>query len=183
MAIVLASASPRRAQLLKMITEDFEIIVSDTDESLPCDFRPEEGVAILALRKASSVFQQRPKDIVIGADTVVALQHTILGKPKDRQDAVRMLGMLQGTSHWVHTGVAVLSVCGERSFVSSAKVTFSPMSRHEIDDYVCSGECDDKAGAYAVQGLGSRFVEQIAGDFYTVMGLPVNRLYHLLNQL
>ena len=94
-----------------------------------------------------------------------------------------MLGLLQGKSHRVHTGVAVLSGSRELTFVSSAKVTFSPMSRKEIDFYVCSGECDDKAGAYAVQGLGSRFIEGIVGDFYTVMGLPVSRLYHLLNNL
>ncbi|MEG1773374.1 MAG: Maf family protein [Oscillospiraceae bacterium] len=183
MSLILASSSPRRQELLRLITDDFLIDPPTCDEALPHGIQPEDGVAVLAMRKASDVFARHPDELVIGADTVVALGRTLLGKPRDRDDAARMLSLLSGCAHRVYTGVCVLSGEYERTFVSSARVHFSPMSAQEIADYTASGECEDKAGAYAIQGRGARFIDRIDGDYYAVMGLPVCRLYQLLRDL
>ncbi|MEG2174186.1 MAG: Maf family protein [Oscillospiraceae bacterium] len=183
MALVLASASPRRRALLRLITPAFEVAISHTDETLPARISPSDAVALLALRKARAVWEQRPNDIVIGADTIVALGRDILGKPQDATEAAAMLRRLSGKTHRVYTGVSILDSRAEHSFVSWAEVQFSRMTEEEILDYARTGEGHDKAGSYAIQGQAARFIKGIKGDYYTVMGLPVCRLYHLLHKL
>lgn len=183
MQVVLASASPRRRELLRLICPEFSVEVPRCAEDLPHGISPASAVAALALRKAKEVSARLPERIVIGSDTAVALGRRILGKPQNRDEAQAMLRDLAGRSHRVHTGVAVLRGNRERTFVSSADVTFAPMSREEIAAYAASGECDDKAGSYAVQGMGARFIERVNGDFYAVMGLPLCPLYRVLVEL
>ncbi len=182
MAFILASASPRRFELLKLITEDFSVVTSQVDETLKPGIMPQQAVISLAQRKAEAVAEQYPGDIVIGADTVVALGHTIFGKPHDRQEAAQMLTALSGKTHQVHTGVCIWHAGEADSFSQMAQVTFAEMDKREIARYVASGEPDDKAGAYGIQGLGARFIARIQGDYYTVMGLPVQALYQALRQ-
>jgi septum formation protein len=182
MRLILASSSPRRRELLRLITADFSVLPADADESLPPGTPAAQAAQILARRKAQAVAQKHPHDAVLGADTVVALGDAILGKPSDIPDAMRMLRLLAGKTHLVHTGVCLLQPGEARQFVSSAAVTFAPMSEREISFYAACKEPADKAGAYAVQGVGARYIERIEGDYYAVMGLPVCRLYRLLSQ-
>lgn len=182
MALILASASPRRFELLRLITENFSVVTSQADEVLLPGLAPQQAVMLLAQRKAEAVAAQRPGDIIIGADTVVALGDEIFGKPRDRKEAAEMLGALSGRTHAVHTGVCIWYKGTADCFSQVAKVTFARMDKQEIADYVASGEPDDKAGAYGIQGLGARFIARIEGDYYTVMGLPVQTLYQALRQ-
>jgi septum formation protein len=126
------------------------------------------------------VFSNHPDDLILGADTIVTLEGEVLGKPADRDDARRMLKRLSGRSHRVYTGVCLMAFNQKTVFAQWADVTVAPLTEEEISVYVETGECDDKAGAYAVQGLGSRFIEKIDGDYYTVVGLPVQNLYRVL---
>lgn len=183
MAIVLASASPRRKELLAHITEDFEVITSAADETLPESILPRDAVMLLAEKKAAWVAEKVPEKTVIGSDTVVAVDDMILGKPSDDNDAKRMLGMLSGREHEVYTGVCVIKGDRREIFFDMAKVKFAAMTEEEIDCYVSSGECRDKAGAYAIQGLGARYIEYISGDYYSVVGLPVRKLYKTLSNM
>lgn len=183
MALILASASPRRKELLRLINEDFEIVTSQVDETLPGGIPPEQAVILLAQKKARAVAEIRPGDTVIGADTVVALDGAILGKPKNDDNAAAMLKALSGKKHMVYTGVCVISPEGESCFAGSASVKFAEMSQSEIAQYIASGECRDKAGAYGIQGIGARYIEYIEGDYYSVMGLPVHLLYEQLKRL
>ncbi len=179
--IILASASPRRRELLGLITGDFAVVVSDVDEASDIT-DPAELVRHLAERKASDVFAQRQDDIVIGADTVVYIDGKILGKPADDAQARAMIGLLQGNTHVVHTGVCVLSA-GAKSVKSCAtEVTFAPMKQEEIDRYIAAGDVLDKAGAYAIQGNAAPFIERINGCFFNVVGLPLNMLYGMLQE-
>lgn len=180
---ILASSSPRRQQLLALLREQFEVLPADCDERFADGTPPEQAVALLAERKATAVAAARPDALVIGSDTVVALGQSIFGKPRDAAHAAQMLRALRGQAHTVHTGVCVICP-GEppRTAVESTRVRFAPMSEREIDFYVRSGEPMGKAGAYGIQGLGARFVSGIEGDYYTVMGLPVHRLYRLLTE-
>lgn len=180
MKLILASGSPRRRELLAHITTAFEVVVSDVDEHIHEVLSPEEFVAALAERKALAVAEQHPDALVIGMDTVVVLGDEILGKPADEAEAIRMLTRLSGRSHRVLTAVYLCHPQGGQGFVSSTEVQFAPLSAEEIAAYVATGEPMDKAGAYGIQGLGSRFVAGIRGDYYTVMGLPVQKLYQLL---
>lgn len=182
MRIVLASASPRRRELLAQLGWEFEVIVSDVEElitkTLPC-----EVVEELSYIKAKDVFEKTEGDVlVIGSDTVVAYGDKILGKPKDRQDAAETLAMLAGNGHHVYTGVTLFKREGEqvssKTFHEATGVEFYSMTPEEIAWYVGTGECDDKAGSYAIQGLGGRFVKSIEGDYNNVVGLPIARLYH-----
>lgn len=182
MAFILASASPRRFELLKLITENFSVVTSQADETLEHGILPQQAVVLLAQRKAEAVAMQHPDDVIIGADTVVALDQTIFGKPRDRQEATEMLEALSGRTHEVHTGVCIWYKGRVDCFSQMAKVTFAGMDKQEIADYVASGEPDDKAGAYGIQGLGARFIARIEGDYYSVMGLPVQALYQALRQ-
>ena len=174
--IILASKSPRRQELIRHITEDFEVIVSEAEETLPDGITPEEAPVYLAAVKARAVAATCPDRIVIGADTVVILNGRLLGKPRDRDDAVQMLRSLSGKTHTVITGCTVIRGGRERSFGERTRVTFYPLSDREIEEYIATGDPFDKAGSYGIQGRGCLFVKGIEGDYFNVMGLPVGRL-------
>ena len=180
--IILASASPRRQELLRLITDEFAVMPTNVDETLPDNTGPEEAVRTLALRKArAAVGGTKSGDIVVGSDTiVVAPNGHILGKPCDRQEAADMLRTLSGSVHRVVTGAAVLCGGKETVFTSDASVTFCEMTDDEIDAYLDTGEPFDKAGAYGIQGRGARYITGISGDYYAVVGLPVQKLYKVL---
>ena len=184
MRIILASASPRRRELLAQIGLDFEVKVSNVEEKAEAT-DVEALVEELSGQKAKAVLMEIPEDerdvLVIGADTVVAIGNEILGKPKDRQDAERMLRALSGREHQVYTGVTLLYRQGiqvkRRTFHEATKVCFYPMTAEEIDFYAATSEPMDKAGAYGIQGVFARYVQGIEGDYNNVVGLPVGRLY------
>ncbi len=182
MALILASASPRRFELLKLITKDFLVVTSQADETLPSGILLPQAVMLLAQRKAEAVAVQHPGDVIIGADTIVALGDRIFGKPCDRGQAADMLAALSGKTHEVYTGVCICHAGKADCFCGITGVTFAELNCQEIADYVASGEPADKAGAYGIQGLGARFITGIAGDYYTVVGLPVQALYQALRQ-
>ncbi len=176
MKIILASASPRRCQLLSLIAPDFAVLASQVDEGVDGSLPPKKQCGQLALRKARAVAALHPNDIIIGADTIVAISGLVLGKPENDEDARRMLRMLSGKTHKVYTGVAILAPGVKDLFCSVTDVTFYPLAPQMIDDYVATGEPADKAGAYGIQEKGALLVKRIDGDFYNVMGLPVARL-------
>lgn len=180
--LILASASPRRRELLALSGYDFKVIPSNCDESVKGWLTVEALVEELARLKAEDVAKNHSGDVVIGSDTVVAIDGEVLGKPKDENDAKRMLRRLSGRVHTVSTGVAILSQKGAEVFSQTAKVEFYELSEQEIEAYVASKECMDKAGAYGIQGLGALLVKGIDGDFYTVMGLPVAALCRRLRK-
>lgn len=185
MNIILASASPRRRELLeRMGIKDFSIVVSDADETLDESLSPAEQVEQLSRLKADAVSAEvnDPDALIIAADTVVALDGTILGKPSDEEDAFRMLSALSGVRHHVYTGVTVMQ--GDRILTrhETTSVDFRPLEPEEVELYIATGECMDKAGAYGIQGYGALLVEGINGDYYNVMGLPVVCLSKMLNE-
>ena len=181
MGMILASGSPRRKEILENAGYIFEIITADADETLPKKLSPEEAVKYLAELKGEAVKKDNG-GVVISADTVVAFGENILGKPKNEEDAKRMLKMLSGKVHSVYTGVCVQD--GEKKITFSEKtdVKFYELSSQEIDDYVLTGEPMDKAGAYGIQGKGAVLVEKIDGDYLNVVGLPLARLSRILKQ-
>lgn len=181
--LILASKSPRRKELLSLITTDFEIIPAKNDEIADPSLPPDKFVEALAAAKAEEVAALYPEDTVIGSDTVVSAKGEILGKPKDKADAFRMLSLLSGTDHSVFTGVAVIKNGEIHSFTEETKVKFFDLDEFEIERYIATGEPFDKAGAYGIQDLGALLVEGISGDYYNVMGLPVGRLSRLLKEL
>lgn len=178
--LILASKSPRRRELLSLITKDFEIKSADVDETLPKEIKPAKAVEYLSKIKAQPF--DNGADTVIGADTVVAVDNQILGKPADRKQAFDMLKMLSGRYHSVFTGVTVISPKGTVTFSVETKVKFFELSDNEIHNYIATGECDDKAGAYGIQGKGALLVERIEGDYFNVVGLPVSLLNKQLEQ-
>lgn len=173
---VLASASPRRRELLGVAGLEFDVVVSNADEAVPEGISPEEAAVLTAEKKAEAVQTLCPDACVIGADTTVVLDGEVMGKPADRADAVRMLRMLSGREHYVLTGVCLLYKDKKVTFVQRTAVRFYELSEDEINDYVDSGEPMDKAGAYGIQGLGCKLVEGIEGDYFNVVGLPVARV-------
>lgn len=175
--IILASASPRRKELMELAGYDFEVICSDIVEVVPEKAMPQEVVMSLALQKAQAVAAEHKEAVVIGSDTVVALDGKILGKPHSEQEACEMLRSLSGRTHKVFTGVAI--VCGGKvkNFFDETDVEFYSLGDDEIKKYVATGEPTDKAGAYGIQGKGSVLVKRINGDFFSVMGLPIAKLY------
>ena len=188
--IVLASASPRRRELLSKLGVPFEVIVSDTDENIECA-DPCSLVKELALLKARDVYQKITGDssdsclIVIGADTVVDLNGTVLGKPKDKADAERMLRGLSGNAHQVHTGIALIvrdasGAVTEISDSETSTVHVDTLNDSEISSYIATGEPFDKAGSYAIQGAFAPYISSIQGDYYNIVGLPLNKLYSIL---
>lgn len=185
MDIILASKSPRRRALLEQMgVRDFRIITPDIDEHMDRALPPAELVRQISLEKARAVAAQAdPNTVVIAADTVVALDGAVLGKPADEEEAFRMLSLLSGNRHQVYTGLTVLR--GEQVFSQweETAVTFRPLTAEEIEAYIATGEPMDKAGAYGIQGYGSLLIEGISGDYYNVMGLPVCRLGQILGQL
>lgn len=192
MKILLASASPRRKELLAQIGLDFEVRVSQVEEKVTQVSAP-LVVEELSSQKAEAVLAQFEKTaealseeaveavLVIGADTVVAVGDRILGKPSGAEEAAEMLSLLSGNTHEVCTGVTLLYKTAEgvrrKTFHETTKVTFYPMSEREISDYISTGDCMDKAGAYGIQGFCARYIKGIEGDYNNVVGLPVGRLY------
>ena len=178
--LILASASPRRKELLTQAGYRFEIIPATCEETVPAGLTPKDVVEGLAYQKALDVFAMHPDSTVIGADTVVCFDGEILGKPHDEVDAARMLKLLSGQTHEVRTGFALLGKGVE--FVSSeaAMVTFFHLSDAQIQNYIATGEPMDKAGAYGAQGKAALFVRGIDGDFFNVMGLPLCLLGQML---
>lgn len=181
--LILASQSPRRQELLRLIAPEFEIFAADVDEYIESGTSPDEAVMGLALKKARTVADLRPDDTVIGADTVVVLDRKILGKPRDNADAAGMLRMLASNTHTVYTGVCIIQNGIETAFFEATDVTFTDMTEKEIAAYVETGEPLDKAGAYGIQGAAAPFISGIRGDFYNVMGLPVSTLYRRLQAI
>ncbi len=182
--LILASASPRRSELLRAAgISDFMVRIADIDESLRPDESPDAYVLRLSREKAQAVLLPDCDEIVIGADTTVVIGHEIAGKPVDAADARRMLQALSGQWHEVLTGVSILR--GEQSLseLETTRVKFSELSSAEIDWYVATGEPMDKAGAYGIQGHASRFIERIEGNYANVVGLPVQRVYRMLRDL
>lgn len=179
--LILASSSPRRRAFLKQLGLRFRIVVPDTDERPRPDERPIDFARRAAQDKARAVAQRAgTRPIVIAADTIVVLGRTILGKPRSAADARRMLKLLSGRTHEVMTGVCVRCGSAEQSFVARTRVEFKKLTRQEIDFYVDSGEPMDKAGAYAIQGIGSFLVRAIRGSYTNVVGLPVAELLDVL---
>lgn len=190
MKYILASASPRRKELLEQIGLKFEIIPACGEEVIQYE-KPEEVVMDLSRQKAEEIAKKRTEitipEVIIGADTVVAYKDTILGKPKDKGDAYRMISLLQGNSHKVYTGVTLILRSGEEttvhSFFEETKVTMYPMSEAEREWYIDTKEPFDKAGGYGIQGKCAIFIEKISGDYNNVVGLPVARIYQELLKL
>lgn len=179
MRFILASASPRRKELLEQIGVKFDILPATGKEVITKEL-PGEVVMELAKQKAEEVAKTAGADaLVLGADTVVAYEGKILGKPKDEADALRMLTMLSGREHEVYTGVALIDNRDQsmENFFERTKVTMYPVSEEEIRDYIAGDEPMDKAGAYAIQGLGAKFIQKIEGDYNNVVGLPIGRIY------
>lgn len=185
MDIILASQSPRRRELLeRMGVRDFRIVTPNIDEHMDRNLPPEELVRRISLEKALAVQAQEGNGpIIIAADTVVALDGAVLGKPADQLEAFKMLSTLSGCRHQVYTGMTVLRGEERHTVSEETTVTFRELSGEEIDRYIATGEPMDKAGAYGIQGYGALLVEGIQGDYYNVMGLPVCRLGCLLRQL
>ena len=183
MKVILASRSPRRRELLGKIIEKFDIVTCDADETLPEEVHPREGVGILAIRKGQAVLPLVEVDcLIISSDTLVELDGIALGKPTDEADAVRILLSLSGKTHRVHTGVAVRYRGKVFSGVDTAHVTFRKFDETEAKEYVKTGEPMDKAGAYAIQGIGGKFVESYSGEFDTIVGLGLKLTKELIGQ-
>jgi septum formation protein len=179
--LILASASPRRAELLRAAGISFTVRVADIDETWRPGESPRDYVLRLAREKAAAVAQG--DELALGADTVVVIGGEVAGKPKDEADAERMLRALGGQWHEVLTGVCLLRGSESRADVATTRVKFAPLSDEEIQWYIASGEPADKAGAYAIQGLASLFVERIEGNYSNVVGLPVQMVYQLAREL
>ncbi len=179
-SLILASQSPRRKELLHQIQLSFSVISSTVDETFSSDLMPHEVVMYLARKKAKEIALQHPTDYVIGSDTVVTKDGKILGKPESKEEAKEMLMMLSGSNHAVYTGVAILHGEVEELFYEKTDVTFWELTPEEIDDYIASEEPFDKAGSYGIQGIGAKFVKEIKGDYFSVVGLPISRVNRTL---
>jgi nucleoside triphosphate pyrophosphatase len=178
--IVLASGSPRRKQLLEMLRIPFRVIPPDVDEHVLPGEKPDAYVTRLSRAKAQAVVQRAPGEVILAADTTVVLHGKIFEKPTSPADAVEMLEQLQGKTHEVLTAVAVAENGRLEQALDVSRVTFRPNSRQTLEEYVATGEPLDKAGAYAIQGLGAPLIERVEGDFFGVMGLPLRLALDLL---
>jgi len=190
--LVLASASPRRQELLRSAGISFVVQPADIDETPRAGEAPRDYAERLAREKALAVWRLRPQDVVLGADTIVVVDEMILGKPADAVDAARMLRLLSGRAHRVITGVCIigpvascqLPVASKEHTASEATlVTLNELSDQEIRDYIATGEPMDKAGAYAIQGIASRWIPRIEGDYSNVVGLPVALVHAMLKRM
>jgi septum formation protein len=188
--LILASASPRRRELLAQAGYTFHVFPAHIPEHRHPAEAPIEFAKRLALEKAEAVFRDKERDlgddpdplVVLGADTIVVLGDEVLGKPVDEADAARMLRLLSGRTHDVITGVAVATSSGLRVTAENTRVTMDPISEDEIREYVASGEPMDKAGAYAIQGLAGRWIPRIEGCYFNVVGLPLATVRRMLNK-
>jgi septum formation protein len=181
--VILASASPRRRDLLTMIGIAHEVLPADVDETYPPGEAPRAHAERLAREKAAVLAARAPEAVVIAADTIVVVDGDVLGKPRDTHDAARMLRRLAGRSHTVFTAVAVARGARMASGVEEVQVTFRPLDDATIASYVATSEPMDKAGAYGIQGFGAAIVERIDGDYFAVMGLAIGRMLVLLRSL
>lgn len=175
--MILASASPRRKELLGFIVKDFKVIPAVGEELIPAETIPADAVSLLACQKAEEIYAKYKNETIIGADTVVVIDGHILGKPHSEQEAFEMLSTLSGRIHSVFTGVCIIFMTGEQiRFTEETKVEFYSLSKKEILEYIDTGDPMDKAGAYGIQEKGAFLVKGISGDFYNVMGLPIGRI-------
>ncbi len=181
--IILASASPRRAELMNVITNDFSVIVSDVNESEIVHENHAQLALLLAKAKCEAVEKGHKGDIVIGADTVVSCNGEVFGKPKDKPDAKRMLLAMSANVHLVHTGVFIKKGDEEKQIISTTKVEFAKLSDAEIEGYISTKEPYDKAGGYGIQGRAALFITAIEGCYYNVMGFPVSEVYKNLKNM
>ncbi len=181
--MILASQSPRRKELLEKCGYEFDVDAADIDETIDPAKDLNDEIKRLSFLKAECVLKRHPDCIVIGSDTIVAVDGNVLGKPADRDEACAMLRMLSGRTHHVITGLTILS--SEKSFtdVSVSEVTFCELTEEEVEKYAATGEPLDKAGAYAIQGIASRYIAKITGDYYAIMGLPVCMVYEELKNI
>ena len=180
MKIILASASPRRQEILTQANIMYELIPSQVEEVFDHNVSIEEAVMDLAYQKANWVYNNNQDALVIGADTIVVVDGEVLGKPKNYNDAFRMLNELQNNQHDVITGVALINKKQIVKFYEKTKVFFKPMTKEEIEKYIEEENVYDKAGSYAIQGEAMRYIDHIEGDYYNVIGLPID---HLLTEL
>lgn len=178
--VVLASQSPRRRELLKESGITFVAKTKVIEEIINPNISIEDAICVIALEKAKAVQEEYPKDIIIGADTMVCYKNEVLGKPKDRTDAYRMLKMLSGQTHRVITGVAIIEENHHEVFYAETEVSFYPLTDEDIYTYIDTKEPLDKAGAYGIQGFGKFLIAKINGDYYNVVGLPIAMLYRKL---
>lgn len=184
-SVILASASPRRKQILEMCNISFKVIVPEVDENFQQDIKPNELVMSLSKKKAIAILEKTcTNNIILAADTVVALKGEILTKPKDKIESFNMLKKLSGKEHFVYTGVCLIKNKKVKSnFYSKTKVQFYELTDKEIEDYIKTNQPFDKAGSYAIQGAGAAFVKKIDGDFYNVVGLPISKVIREIREL
>lgn len=175
--VILASSSKRRQELLKILFDEFVIKTKEIDETLREDLSLDDALKDLAIRKSDVIEEIAEDCLIISSDTVVVFEDKVIGKPKDEKQAFDYLKMLSGKMHQVKTAVCLKTIDKVECFVSSANVYFSEINDEEIKEYIKTKEPFDKAGAYGIQGYGSKFIEKIYGDYYTIMGLPINLLY------
>lgn len=180
---ILASSSPRRSELLGLLDIDFTVDSSDIEEVIEDNLTIIEVVQSLALQKAKDVSKRHQGEYVLGFDTLVVLDDIPLGKPKDKDDAYKMLKALSNRKHTVLTGCAIVKDDYTDTFYDYAEVIFNKMSDEEINEYIDTLEPMDKAGAYGIQGYGAKYIRYIKGDYYSVMGLPIQKLYNKLRNL
>ena len=171
--LILASSSPRRRDYLEKMGVRFVIMKPDADETIMVGESPSDYVARMAAEKAQIIADLHPGEVVLAADTIVVCHDMIIGKPTDREDAKRILRLLSGRTHEVMSAVCIIKDEVEKNFTVTTEVTFAPLTEELIDTYVASGECDDKSGAYAVQGIASMFVAKVSGSVSAVVGLPI----------
>lgn len=183
MDIILASASPRRKELMSLLPFEFTVVTNPAKEVISPLLSPQENAMQLAYEKVKAVQAEYPNSCVIGCDTIVSLDGEILGKPESAEHACKMLRMLSSREHMVYTGVYLSNKAGNIQFYEGTKVKFRTLDEQEVESYVKTGEPMDKAGAYGIQGKAAIFVERITGDYFNVVGLPVQRLYKSLLEL
>jgi septum formation protein len=184
MNIILASASPRRKEILENANVKFDVVKSTIDEVILDQELPSQVVMRLAFEKCMDIASKNENDLVIGADTIVVLDDIILGKPKDKEDATSMIKKLSGKTHQVITGISLVNLNVNKKIIDYvvSNVKFKDLSEEDIKDYIQTNESLDKAGAYGIQGYGAILVEEIQGDYFNIVGLPISRLSDLLKK-
>ena len=182
MAIILASQSPRRRELLGHLVTDFQVLPADIDETVLLDEGPTDYVMRMANTKGDKVAKSYPDDLIISSDTIVVWDKQILGKPRDRKEAFEMLRQLSGAAHLVYTGVVLQKGAKRSQALTQAEVSFYDLTDAEINRYLDSGEYADKAGAYGIQGQAGVFVKEIQGDYYSIVGFPVGAVNQMLKE-
>lgn len=178
--IILASQSPRRKELMKLINIDFTVISSNIEESIDKSLSIEAGLKKLAYQKAQAIYKLNKDSIVIGSDSIVYQDKQILNKPKSKEEAFKMIKSYSNNSHQVMTTVSIISKDKTKTILSKCEVFFNQISDEEIEEYLKLADYKDKAGAYGIQGLMAKFIKRVEGDYYAVVGFPISRVYQLL---